>query len=264
MTRANVLVLGLGVALAIAAGGSVYLAVQLAGQPAAAPVEVATVVAAAADIPAGTTFDATNTANLVRVARVPADQVEQQVLTSPLALLGRTTVAAVHSGEILQERQLRPAANAPAATEGLAVRLEPGYVAMALPMNDAIGVAGAVRPMDRVDLIASVPTRNASGAQTVLTQAIVRDARVLAVGGQSNPGQAARPAPSTLTLELTPQDALVVEHLVQAKVRVVLALRRPDDPPALITQPVSMDDIVRRLSATAPGPTPTPLPQATP
>jgi Flp pilus assembly protein CpaB len=253
VTRTNIIVLVLGVALAIAAGISVYLAVQLAGQTAAAPTEVAMVVSAASDIPAGTTFGASNTATLVRTARVPASQLDQQAVTSPLSLLGRATLAPVRAGEILVEQHL--SASTGAAAESLAARLEPGLVAVALPANDATTVAGAVRAMDRVDLIASVPMRHSDGAQRVVTHAIVRDARVLAVGGQAASGQGGRPStPTTLTLALSPQDALVVEHLVQANVRVVLALRRPEDPPALDTTPVSMEDIVRRLSGNGPQP----------
>jgi Flp pilus assembly protein CpaB len=141
--------------------------------------------------------------------------------------------------------------------------LPPGHVAVVLDVNEHISVGGAVAPTDRVDLIATVPVPSGAGATLPVTQAILRDVRVLATGFRTRPlpavtsqsgAAAADPAPPapypTLTLALTPQDAVVVQHLLAQNVRLALALRRPGDEPAP-TSPETTANIARRFNLLA-------------
>jgi pilus assembly protein CpaB len=191
---------------------------------------------------------------LLTVAMAPASQLSANVVTSTAVIMGRTTHEPIRAGERLSLDKLA----LPTASTGLSALLPPGHVAVILPVTELISVGGAVQPHDRVDLIATLAVPQANGSQRVVTQALLRNVAVVATGTQTSPqalvlGQNVRQPYSTLTLALTPQDALVVQHLLQANVRMALALRRPDDAQVAEVTPVTMDEIARRYGL-QPGP----------
>lgn len=251
MSRLNRAALGLGLVLAVAAGGVVFLALRAAREQAPLALEVQPVVVAAADIPAGTLLDASNAPRLLAVRREPAAALPDGALASIAAAEGRTTSVALRAGDRVTAAEL--GASTAGSSAPLAALVPQGQVAIVLPVNDQVSVAGAVRPADRVDLVASVPVRQPDGSQVVVTQALLKDIYVLATGAQTTASRGATrdaaptPSPySTLTIALAPQDALVVQHLLSANVRLAMALHRPDMP-AVDTRPVTMDEVIRRF-----------------
>lgn len=250
MNRLNRVALGLGLVLALVAGGVVFLALRAAREQAPLALEVQPVVVAAADIPAGTLLDASNVPRLLAVRREPAAAVPDGALTSTASAEGRTTSVALRAGDRVLAGDLGASTTGSGAS--LAALIPQGQVAIVLPASDQVSVAGAVRPADRVDLVASVPVRQPNGSQVVVTQALLKDIVVLATGAQTTASrgalqEAAPTAPySTLTIALAPQDALVVQHLLSANVRLAMVLHRPDMP-AVDTRPVTMDEVIRRF-----------------
>lgn len=230
-------VLLIALALGLAAGGSVYLALRAAREQAAT--EVLPVLVAAADIAPGTLLGPASADRLLTVVREPASSVSEDAVTSLAAVQDRVVAAPLRRGERLLARHLA----VPTASGGVTLAVPAGFVATVLPVNEQVSVGGAIGPGDRVDLIANVPIRQRDGSQQLVTQALLRDVGVLATGGQTAPPRAPY---ATLTLAVSPQDALVVQHLLSANVRMVLALRRPGDPVAE-TQPVTMETIAERF-----------------
>jgi len=113
------------------------------------------------------------------------------------------------------------------------------HVAVSLRVDDVAGVAGALRPGLHVDILATLPVgKGPRGGGGMITKRLLTNVTVLAVDNRTSPVQPAL-SPygkglqgySTVTLALTPQEALIV-MFVRSQGQVVLALRNPDDIPA--------------------------------
>ena len=255
----------IAVLLAVAAGTAIYVSLREAREQAlTAPTEVVTpVVVATTDVAAGTVLEQANIATLFTVTRAPAAQVLPDAITTLAALEGHTTATSLHSGDRVVPSSLSTLA--PSTAAGPRSDLLPaGHVAVVLDVNEHISVGGAVAPTDRVDVIATVPVPGDAGTTVPVTQAILRNVRVLATGFRTRPAappttnQSATPAVEptppapypTLTLALKPQDAVIVQHLLAQNVRLALALRRPDDEPE-DTSPETTAEIARRFNLQA-------------
>ena len=250
----------LGVLLAVVTGGLIYLSLRQAREEAPPPQEVVSVLVATTDLPAGATLDANAAKTLFSPSRVPASSAPDDTVGSLASVDGRSLSVALHAGDVLRSSQL--VTTAPSTVSGPRADLLPtGHVAIVLDVNEHISVGGAVMPRDRVDLIATIPVAQPGGGPAVpVTQALLRDVQVLATGFQTRPvplsssgqsSEATTPAPySTLTLALTPQDAVLVQHLLAQNVRLALALRRPGE--ALdATAPQTTAEIAQRYNLAA-------------
>lgn len=248
--------------LAVLTGALIYAGLAQARDQAVAPLEVLPVVVPKVDVAAGTTLDPSNLGGLFEVVRVPTSKAPADAVTSLTELDGRVPASLLRAGEYLTSGEL--ASPAASTTSGPRADLLPaGHVAVVLDVTEHISVGGAVVPTDRVDVIATIPV--ASGSTTIpVTQAILRDVRVLATGFRTRPAPQATPssapgaatqadvapAPySTLTLALAPQDAVIVQHLLAQNVRLALALRRPGEQ-SVKTAPETTAEIARRYNLT--------------
>lgn len=122
---------------------------------------------------------------------------------------------------------------------GLRDRIPAGLKAVSIPVDESGSVGYFVQPGDHVDVLGTLLIEN-----RLVTQPILEDVQVLAVGGQFEPSSAAfyaREGYSTVTLAVTLEQA---EKLVfsqnMLKDKVTLLLRRPDDR-GKRTQPVSVN-----------------------
>jgi pilus assembly protein CpaB len=244
-----------GVLLALAAGLSVYLAVR--GIQPTNTREVVPVLVAAANVPAGTTFDGRNATALLRVERRPAESVPAGALSTIVDVLGRTTGTALSNGAPVVDTLFTGLSTRPLNSSEMnpvAATMPDGQVAVAIPASDQTTVGGVVRPLDRVDLIASLSARQADGSSRVVTQALLRDVLVIAVASRpSTSSTSTVPQASTasaIVVAVTPQDALVVQQLLSTNTRIAFALRRPYDGVAE-TRPTGLEEIVRRFGLDA-------------
>jgi Flp pilus assembly protein CpaB len=221
------------------------------------PAIVSPVVVAKTDIPAGTSLNSTSLHSQFSISRAAVTDLPDDAIATLETLDGRTTAVQLRAGEPVRTSQLVPPSDSTAGG-ARADLLPPGYVAIVLPVNDQISVGGAVVPTDRVDLIASLPVGDSTTGGPLVTQAVLRDIGVLATGFRTRPAASPTPAAanaepqapspySTLTLALTPQDAVAVQHLLANNVRLALALRRPTDA-VEDTTPVTTSDLVRRFA----------------
>jgi len=173
------------------------------------------IIVAAKEVPAGTVLDA---AALKEVAW-PKDSVPPGSFTSTEKLIGKEVRIKLLVGEpILQGRITGEMA-------GLPGRLTPGYRALAMKVDEVIGVSGFIVPDDRVDVIATIPT---PGTNERVSKIVLQDKRVLSVASnaeQKGPtGQMAR----SITLEVTPEEAEKLA-IAQTEGSLSLALRSSGD-----------------------------------
>ncbi len=105
----------------------------------------------------------------------------------------------------------------------LAAVLKPGMRAVAVRVNEIIGVAGFLLPGNHVDVLAS-----RKAGKNVSISTILQDINVLAVDQTASSEKNEPVIVRSVTLEVTPQQA---EELVKATLegKVQLALRNPKD-----------------------------------
>ena len=184
----------------------------------------------------------------------------------PEEVVGRGVIVPMLANEPVMESKLAPTE----AGAGLTTAIPEGMRAVAIRVNDVIGIAGFVLPGTRVDVIVtgSPDERKRNDTAKVILENIV----VLAAGQSIEQGTDGEPQTvQVITLLVTPEGA---EKLALASVdgRLQLALRHPldlvlNDPPpvkraALYTQAASSTPPppVRRVSRPRPRPKPTVVP----
>ena len=211
MNRGNLLaILGSLVLAALVAWlGNTWIERQLSS--AEKPPELVKVLVAAKDIPLDTKIDATH----LKATEIPPGAVPEGAIKAPEEILGRRVKEGMYKGEILLSRRLLDDANASV----LSVTLTPGKRAVAVRVDDIIGVSGFILPGSRVDVISS---GRGSGARTVL-----QDIKVLTVG-QALKAEGGNLRAGSVTLEVDPRQAeILMEATEGGSVR--LALRHQMD-----------------------------------
>ncbi|GAB7537103.1 Flp pilus assembly protein CpaB [Burkholderia sp. 22PA0099] len=199
----------------------------------------------------------------IAVADVPPNAVVSGMTGAP-DLKGALLRHPVKSGAVLVTTDVM-LANSPGF---LAATLKPGMLAVSVAVDDVSGNAGLIQPGDYVDLLLTqqLTARTNMPGQSVASETVVQQVRVLAVGSQfmrpkddagANTDGGIRVA-RTVTLEVTPRMSEVVSvasHLGSLS----LALRSfatdsrdpnsaaVDTPPASAVAPVWSGDVSRAL-----------------
>jgi pilus assembly protein CpaB len=218
------------VALAAAVLAGLLARAALAHLAAARAPRTVPVVVAARDIPARTVL----TPAWLAVARVVPALVPPEAVASPAAVRGLVTTAPLYAGQVL----VWPDVARGAVPYGLSYAIPAGERAFTVPVGPTTGVAGLIRPGDRVDVLA-VFGQGTDGLPHTTVVAVAQDVLVLAVDQDvvGGPG----PAPSgysTVTLEVAPRQAEVLAYAV-ARGQVVLTLRGATDQAPAALGPVT-------------------------
>jgi len=133
----------------------------------------------------------------------------------------RVTVTRVVAGVPIVAAELA----APGSGAGLVASIEPGMRAMAIRVNEVIGVAGFVLPNTFVDIIS---------VQNNVAQTVLKRIEVLAIAQQTFVEEGKAKVVSTVTLELTPKQVLKLSETIP-KGQITLALLNPaenmEEPP---------------------------------
>ncbi|MBI3947751.1 MAG: Flp pilus assembly protein CpaB [Armatimonadetes bacterium] len=130
----------------------------------------------------------------------------------------------VSAAQIVPNQPLVPAQLTPREAVGVSGQIPAGFRAMTILVNDTTGVAGLIRPGDRVDVLATLDRSEAE--LPPMTETLIHNALVVAVGKtlEKKPLSAAEP-PTLLTLALRPSEA---EYLSAAQVRAtIFTVARP-------------------------------------
>jgi pilus assembly protein CpaB len=95
-------------------------------------------------------------------------------------------------------------------TNYMAVRLPEGMRAMALPITPESGAGGFINPGDRIDVL-STHSDNQSGAAVMVTDTVLSNALVLAVGGATESAKNSSSGGSaTVTIQVPVEDVVAV------------------------------------------------------
>ncbi len=200
------------------------------------------VVVARKDIPEGAALTPSAlVVNAWPVATVPAG-----ALSSLDSAVGRVTRVPVYAGEVIVPGRLSPPGTGP----GLQVKITPGKRAMAVKIDDVVGVSGLIQPDSRVDVLVTLRDQRSDGEQ--VSKLFMSNMRVLSVGTIDRSGPDNRPIVATsATLEVTPIEA---ERLAVAMRdgTIQLVLRGYGDPDSVSTKGARSEDVLQRPPKPAP------------
>jgi pilus assembly protein CpaB len=218
-TRAVVVVF-VALVAASAASYGVYRAIL---RIPAREVEIVTryAVVAAKPMPSGTRI----TADGVKVVAWPEKSPLAGTFSRIEQVVDRGLLSSVVENEPLTENRLAPKE----AGAGLPPSIPPGMRAMAVKVNEVVGVAGFVVPGSRVDVMVVLRGQKENGG---LARVVSSNVQVLTAGtrsDQENSRKDSRSIPSTVvTLMVSPADAERIA-LAQSEGQIMLSLRNPLD-----------------------------------
>jgi len=176
------------------------------------------IVVAGEDIPPGTTInEELIKKGTIKAAAWPKASIPAGAFSSPQQVMGKVNRVKIMANEpILESRMAGEGA-------GLTVRLEAGKRAVAVRVDEIIGVSGFIVPDDRVDVIVTT-TPSGNNGENKVAKIVLQNKRVLSVAQSTEQKDGKPQLARSITLEVTPQDAEKLS-LASQEGQIVLALR---------------------------------------
>lgn len=211
----TVLAISLGWA-AIVTG--VFYRVAGSGGPSARAESQKQIVVAAATLPVGSTIDGKS----IRLRLVPESFAPAGAYSRKEDVLDRPVINPIQAGEPVIEARLAPKGSG----VGLAPMIPPGMRAIAVRVNDVVGVAGFVLPGMRVDVL--VTGRPPNQGDTI-TRTVLQNIAVLSAGQTiQTDGKSPSISAPVVTLLVNPSDAEALT-LANNEGHIQLVLRNSTD-----------------------------------
>lgn len=223
-------------ALVFGLGTALMLARYMDKGKGTAAVAMSGVVVAATDLPLAAKLKIED----LKVIEWPAEHIPPGAVSDPKELVGRVLISRV----LAQQPLLSGMLAAKNAGSGLAALIPSNMRAIAVRVDDVVGVAGFIHADDRVDVLVTLRAQTQGGEST--TKVFLQNIKVLAVGQEIDNGDKSRlhATPTTVaTLLVSPQDA---ERLVlaQSEGRIMLTLRSWTDSQPVATEGASPSGIL--------------------
>jgi len=185
---------------------------------------------------------------------------------TPEDALGRGVVQQIVAGEPILESRIA----ARGAGAGLAATIPPGKRAVAVRVDDIVGVAGFVTPGSKVDILISGTPPKGTGGVGTMTKTLLQEVEVLSAGQNIARDAEGKPiSVNVVNMLVTPEQAEILS-LASNEMRIQLVLRNPTDTEESKTNGTAVQylfDNHGKGPAEAPKPvsaTPRPAPKAAP
>ncbi len=206
--------------LAVVAAGAtaIFFTRYLDARTAAVRVPTVKVVVAATDIPMATALRE----EVLKVVDWPTASRPDGAPSDPRQVAGRVALTTLLKGEPVLEPKLASTT----AGSGLAALLPVGMRALAVRVDDVVGVAGFIHPGDHVDVLVTMKPSDGSGVPPV-SKIILQGIRVLAVGKDVADVSTGRDKALPATVATLMVDSAQSEKLALAATKgsILLALR---------------------------------------
>jgi len=207
--------------VALIAGGAAALLLRWymdrGAQPVAAP--TTKLVVAAREIPVAKALESVD----LRLTEWPATSQPTGGVRDPAELIGRVVLSRMVAGEPVLTSKIA----GKDAGRGLAALIPRSMRAVAVRVDEVVGVAGFIHSEDRVDVVVTMRPPKPADAEST-SKVILQNVKVLAVGRQLDTGDSAsriRAVPVTVaTLLVTPEESEKLA-LVSSTARILLSLR---------------------------------------
>ncbi len=176
------------------------------------------VVIAAKEIMPGTTISK----EMVKVASWPKTSVPAESFATPRQVVGKVMMAKTLANEPITKSKLT--------REGtdLTVRLTPGLRAMAVKVDEIVGVSGFIAPEDRVDVITTMAPPGKNSRNQRIAKIVLQNKRVLSVAQKIERNGDKPKIVRSITLEVTPAEGEKLS-LATLQGKIILALRAVGD-----------------------------------
>jgi pilus assembly protein CpaB len=168
--------------------------------------------------------------------------------------IGRGVTAAIYAGEPILDTRLAPKG----AGAGLAATIPRGMRAVAIRVNDVVGVAGFVVPGMRVDVLISGNPPGATPSVGTQTKTLLQNIQVLSAGQNIQKDAEGKPVSvPVVNLLVTPEQAEILS-LASNETRIQLILRNPIDTATVQTTGTAISSLFSGKPVAPPDPTPAP------
>lgn len=182
-----------------------------------------------ADLPWGTKL----TPEMVQLQEFPAGALPEGHFTNPEAIKDRVLLVDVKRNELVMESKLAPLGTT---SGGVAAVTDMNKRAMSVKVDDVIGVAGFIKPADRVDVMVTIEPESGKQGHTI-SKMILENVKVLAAGTQmERKGKDEEPVQvQVITVEVDVEEAEKLA-LASTQGRLRLALRNPLNSERVLTK----------------------------
>lgn len=173
--------------------------------------------------------------------------------------VGRGVASPIYEMEPLTENRLAPKG----AGAGMAATIAPGMRAVAVRVNDLVGVSGFVLPGARVDVIISGTLPGSTNVNSgILSKTILQDIQVLSAGPNFQGDKEGKPiSVPVVNLLVTPEQAETLS-LASNEMRIQLVLRNPLDKTVISTPGVAVANLFSGVRGLPVAKTPAARPKA--
>src|SRR5215469_17695125 len=211
---------------------------------AAKPQPSTRIVAAATDIKIGTVLSAPDLTTVQIMGTVP----KTAILDAKNAI-GRGVTSTLYAGEPILDDRLAPMGSG----GGLAATIKDGMRAIAVRVDQVVGVAGFVTPGMRVDVLVSgvPPDTTGGGNNNTQVRTVLQNIEVLSAGTDIQKDKEGKPQQvQVVNLLVTPEQAQVMA-LASNETRIQLVLRNPLDTKVSPVQGTAMTNLFLDQNAPA-------------
>jgi pilus assembly protein CpaB len=213
------ILLGAAVIVALITSMLIYTSLQKKNQNAAAPLPTQPVAVAVTDMAWGTAL----TKEMVKTVPYLKEHLPEGCSSDPASLVGRVLVYPVKANEPIFESRLAPTN---IKTGGVAAVISPKKRAVAVKVDQVIGVSGFIHAGNRVDVLVTISPDKASS--NPVTKIVLENVLVLAAGPEvERKGKDPTPV-NVITLEVAPDEAQKLA-LAATEGKLQLALRNFND-----------------------------------
>jgi pilus assembly protein CpaB len=167
----------------------------------------------------------------------PSANVPEGSFRSVKDVIGRVVKSSHVRGEPIVEARLAQRG----ASEGLSAAIPQDMRAMGVRVTDVTGVAGFIKPGDKVDVIVVIGPKGERGGEKAISKQVLQNIKVLAVGAE------------VVTKNNKPIDVKVVTLLVTPDMAEKLTLMTLNGEVQLVLRGQSDDGVVETPGITAPG-----------
>ena len=193
----------------------------------------AEVLKAAVNIPANTKI----TAEMVTLTKLPQEAVHPDAIKDPKLAVGKAAKSDILASEqILTAKLVAPGESS---NNSLAYAIKPGMRAITVAVNEKTGLSGMLKPQDHVDIISEFD----SAASISYTTSMVENVTILAVGSVMGKQDGVATPYTTLTLQVTAQEAMNLS-MTESKGHLRALLRSPLDTTTTNLPSLTLDKIM--------------------
>ena len=180
-----------------------------------------------------------------------AGSIPEQAIKTRQDAVGRGVIATIYQNEPILEVRLAPKG----AGAGLASTIPVGMRAVALRVNEVVGLAGFVLPGMRVDVL--IAGNAPGGDQTwtgTLCRTVLQNIEVLSAGQKIEKNVEGKPESAQVVNLLVTPDQAEILNLASSETKVQLVLRNPLDTKEQVTHGTSIASLFGQTGRPAPAP----------